>query len=165
MKRLRIICLFVLIGTMAPGTLRAQTYAAVPVSIVISEILILQPDASPALNFDFSSTTALDNGINITGTTLRYYSNKSYFVMIQAGSAHFSGGQGNMPASVLKFRTTLAPGFTDLTSAPEPLAGTTGVRLTRGTGTFGVDFRMDPGYAYPPADNYSITVIYTISNQ
>lgn len=165
MKRMHIISWLTVFAALAPMALRAQTYAAVEVQIIIPEILVLQPANSPALNFNFNSTTALENGINVTGTTLRYYSNKSYFVSIQTGSPNFSGGQGNMPASVLKFKNSQSSTYTDLTSAPKALAGSTGAKLTRGTGTFGVDFRMDPGYQYPPADNYSITVIYTISNQ
>ncbi|HEY0895099.1 MAG TPA: hypothetical protein VGE15_00975 [Sphingobacteriaceae bacterium] len=165
MKGLCILSWFILFGALNPSTLRAQTYAAVEVTIMIPEIMVLQPVTSPPLNFDFNSTATLDQGINITGTTIRYYSNKSYFVTIQTGSANFSGGSGTMPVSVLKFKNSQSSIYTDLKSTPQALTGTAGAKLTRGTGTFGIDFRMDPGYQYPPADNYSVTVVYTISNQ
>ena len=141
-----------------------QTYYLQPVPIDIPEVLVLQPANSPALNFNFNSTTALDNGIIVSGTTIRYYSNKAWFVTIQSGSANFSGGQGNMPASVLKFKNSQNSTFTDLSPTAQSLSGTTGAKNTRGTGTIGVDFKMDPGYQNPPANNYSITVTYTISN-
>jgi hypothetical protein len=162
MIRIIILIMIVTIG----GGLRClgQTYHGQPVTITVPEVLVLQPANSPALNFNFNSTTALDNGLVITGTTIRYYSNKAWFVTIQSGSANFSGGQGNMPASVLKFKNSQNSTFTDLSPTAQSLSGTTGAKNMRGTGTIGVDFKMDPGYLNPPANNYSITVTYTISN-
>lgn len=167
MKGFSILSIFYgsLLLALLPGKVRAQTYAAVEIGILIPEIVVLQPDVSPPLTFDFSSTTALDNGMTITGTSLRYYSNKSFYVLIQAGSDFFSGGQGSMPASVLKYKTGQSASFTDLTSGPVPLTGSPASKRSRGTGTFTLDFRMDPGYLHPPADNYSITIVYTLTNQ
>lgn len=146
------------------GRCLGQTYYGLPVTISIPEILVLEPANSPALNFNFTSTTTLDDGIVVNGSTIRYYSNKAWCVTIQAGSANFSGGQGTMPAGVLKFKNSLISTFTDLSSTEQPLSGTSGTKNSRGTGTIGVDFKMAPGYQYPPASNYSITVTYTISN-
>lgn len=158
----RILLMIVVFGVGMKGY--GQTYYGLRVPITVPEVLVLQPANSLALNFNFNSTTALDNGIVISGTTIRYYSNKAWFVTIQSGSANFSGGQGNMPASVLKYKNSQSSAFTDLSPTPQPLSGTTGAKNTRGTGTIGVDFKMDPGYQNPPANNYSITVTYTISN-
>lgn len=164
MKMTRILFMMLSFSALSAFRSEAQTYFGLPVKITVPVVLNLQPAASPPLNFNFNSTAALDNGIVVPGTTLTYHSNKAWFVTIQTGSAFFSGGQGTMPASVLKFKNSQVSTFTDLGAAPKPLVGSLSSKMTRGTGTIGVDFRMDPGYQNPPADNYSITVIYTISN-
>lgn len=164
MQMIRRIILIAILTFGGKLTCQGQTYYGLPITIAIPEVLVLQPINSPALNFIFNSTTALDNGIVIGGTTIRYYSNKAWFVTIQSGSANFSGGQGNMPASVLKFKNSFSSTFTDLSQIAQPLSGTSDAKNIRGTGTIGVDFKMDPGYLNAPANNYSITVTYTISN-
>ncbi|MBC8054103.1 MAG: hypothetical protein H7Y13_13640 [Sphingobacteriaceae bacterium] len=153
----------ILLGT---ASLRAQTrYLTKTVSITIPTVLDLQLSSGSSLNFIFDTSTKLDNGIELlTATTLTYRSNQAWFVTIQSVAANFSGGQGTMPASVLQFKKNVGGTYAPLSNSPLSLSGTTGAKNLRGTSTIGVDYFMNPGFVYEPALDYSLDILFTISN-
>jgi len=161
--------LFLLVLLAAHMTLFGQTrYLVKTVAITIPTVLDLQivSGANPVV--DFNVTSKIDNGIELLGaTTFTYRSNKAWFVTIKAGSADFTGGVSGspMPASVIRFRLngTGAP-YTPLSNIEQSLLANSGSKNARGIGTESIDFQINPGYNYPPAQNYSLQVIYTISN-
>lgn len=147
----------------------AQTrYLMKTVSITVPSVLDLQINsgANPVVDFDQSSK--IDNGIELLGaTSFTYKSNKAWFATIKAGSANFTGGLvGNpMPASIISYRINgTGASYTPLSSTEQPLFATSGAKNQRGTGTSSLDFEINPGYIYPPAQNYSLQIIYTMSD-
>jgi hypothetical protein len=150
-----------------PGT--AQTrYIQKTVDVVIPTVLDLTLASGPNPIADFNTTAKMDAGITLLNQTIfNYKSNKSWFVTIQTNTASFSGGvAGNsVPVSVIKYRLNSTGGtYTPLSTVASPLAGTSASKLSRGTGSNGVDFFIDPGYIYAPAQDYTVQIIYTISN-
>ncbi|WP_340383754.1 hypothetical protein [Daejeonella sp.] len=159
--------LLLLIATQA--TLFAQTrYLLKTVAITIPTVLDLQiiSGANPVV--DFNVTSKIDNGIELlAATTFTYRSNKAWFVTIKAGSADFTGGVSGspMPASVIKYRLNGATlPYAPLSNLDQSLLANSGSKNARGTGSASIDFQVNPGYNYPPSQNYSLQVIYTISN-
>lgn len=159
------IFLFLLTGIFQMNAF-AQVQINTPINITVPTVLDLQITANTATSLNFNTTTLLDNGITLTNaTTLTYSSNKAYFITVNSQNANFTGGATPvMPASVVGYKLHTNPTYTALSSTAVPLVGAQGSEVTRGTGTYVLDFFVNPGYAYPPAANYSITIVYTISN-
>lgn len=147
----------------------AQTrYLTKTVDIIVPTVLNLEVTSGANQIADFNQTNKIDNGIELLGaTTLTYKSNKAWFITIKSSSANFTGGVAEtpMPASVIQFRVNgSGNSYTPLTASDQSLVATMGSKYPRGTGTTTIDFHINPGYIYPPADNYSLQIIYTISN-
>jgi spore coat protein U-like protein len=134
-------------------------------SLTIVQLMDLSVTSVSTVDFNFSSISKLDPGIEKTGAvTLTFRSNKQWLVSIQAlGSGNFTGGsaQRPMPASILKYRLGGTSTYASLTTIAAPV---TSSGMPRGAGTIGVDYKMNPGYVYAPA-NYSLSILYTLSNQ
>lgn len=147
----------------------AQTrYLMKTVDIVIPTVLDLQITSGANPIVDFNETGKIDAGIELqSATSITYRSNKAWFITIQAANANFSGGLAGtpMPASVIGYRLSgTGNNYTALTATAQPLVATTSSKNVRGTGSYSLDFRIDPGYIYPPAQDYTLQIIYTISN-
>lgn len=69
-----------------------------------------------------------------------------------------------MPASVVQFKLNGSGTYTPLSNTATSLSGTTAAKNARGTATIGVDYKVNPGYAYAPAQDYGMVITYTISN-
>ena len=69
-----------------------------------------------------------------------------------------------MPASVVQFKLNGASTYVPLSTSPTSLIGTSAAKNARGTATIGVDYKVNPGYSYAPADDYGMVITYTISN-
>jgi spore coat protein U-like protein len=135
-------------------------------AVQISQVLDLAVTTGSSLTFNFNTIALIDAGITQTNAaTLTYKSNQPWYINIAANTANFSGTSPTpMPASVITYRLTGGPTFTPLSTTAASLTGTTGAKNARGTGTVGVDFKLNPGYIYAPATDYSMTITYTISN-
>ena len=136
-------------------------------TITANEILDLTMTSNNALNFVFNNTSDYDNGITLAeATTFAVKSNKLWQVKVKSSTANFSGGDGNMPASVLSLgkHTSGTTTYTALSNSDNVLAtGNRGASAVSGN-TFTVDYKANPGYAYTPA-SYTVDVVYTISAQ
>lgn len=146
------------IGNATPtGTLGVQ----------ISQVLDLSVTSGSALTFNFNTIALIDAGITQTdAVTLTYRSNQPWYVNVQANAANFAGSSPTpMPCSVVQYRLNGGSTFTTLTTNPTSLTGTTSSKNARGTGTVGVDYKVNPGYVYAPATDYSLTITYTITTQ
>jgi spore coat protein U-like protein len=137
------------------------------VPINISAVLDLGITTNTANTINFNTTTAINNGITLLNATiLTYKSNQAYYITINSQTANFTGGATPaMPASVVQYRLNGGSTYVGLSATAAPLVASSGTKAGRGTGTYGLDFFINPGYAYPPAANYLITIVYTISNQ
>ena len=145
------------LGTAAP----TGTFA-----VKISEVLDLAVTSGASNTFDFNTIAKIDAGIEtLNAVTLTYKSNKPWFVNVNANSANFTGSSATpMPASVVQFRLNGAGAYSTLSATPSSLSGTSASKNARGTATIGVDYKVNPGYAYAPAQDYGMVITYTISN-
>jgi len=170
MKRfnIRYVYLLLIISIFRSDAYTQTRYVTKTVDINIPTVLDLQitSGANPIANFD--QTGKIDAGIELlAATSITYRSNKAWFVTIQAANANFSGGLAGtpMPASVIKYRLSgTGNAYTALSSTAASLVATSASKYPRGTGSGSLDFRIDPGYIYPPAQDYTLQIIYTISN-
>ena len=147
----------------------AQLGTAAPTgtfSVKIAEVLDLAVTSGAITTFDFNSIAKLDAGIETTNAvTLTYKSNKPWFINVTANSANFTGSSPTpMPASVVQFKLNGASTYVPLSTSPTSLIGTSAAKNARGTATIGVDYKVNPGYSYAPADDYGMVITYTISN-
>lgn len=148
---------------------RSQTrYILKTVDITVPTVLDLQITSGANPILDFNQTSILDNGITLLGaTTFSYKSNRAWFATIKAGSANFTGGVAGspMPAGVIRYRINgTGADYIRLSDTEQTLIASTGSKNLRGAGSGSIDFRIEPGYDNPPAQNYSLQIIYTISN-
>jgi spore coat protein U-like protein len=151
------------------NTAKAQLGAATPTgtfTVKISEVLDLAVTSGASNTFDFNSIAKIDAGIEtLNAVTLTYKSNKPWFVNVSANSANFTGSSPTpMPASVVQFRLNGNASYSTLSAVPASLSGTSAAKNARGTATIGVDYKVNPGYTYAPADDYGMVITYTISN-
>lgn len=147
----------------------AQTrYLIKTVDVNIPTVLDLQITAGGNPIVDFNTTGKIDNGIELPAvTSLIYRSNKAFFITIKAANANFSGGLAGspMPASVIGFRLNgTGNSYTKLSAMAQPLIASSSSMMPRGKNSFILDYKIDPGYIYPPAQDYTLQIIYTISN-
>lgn len=145
------------LGTAAP----TGTFA-----VKIAEVLDLAVTSGATTTFDFNSIAKIDAGIETTNAvTLTYKSNKPWFINVKANSANFTGSSPTpMPASVVQFKLNGTGTYVPLSTTPTSLSGTSAAKNARGTATIGVDYKVNPGYSYAPADDYGMVITYTISN-
>lgn len=143
-------------------------YILQTVDITVPTVLDLQITSGANPTLDFNQTSILDNGISLLGaTSFTYKSNSAWFATIKAGNASFTGGVAGspMPASVISYRINgTGAAYTPLSNIEQTLIASTGSKNLRGAGSGSIDFKINPGYIYPPAQNYSLQIIYTISN-
>ena len=171
MKNIAIAGLLIATSLLINNTAEAQVLGtAAPTgtfSVKISEVLDLAVTSGATNTFDFNSIAKLDEGIEtLNAVTLTYKSNKPWFVNVNAATANFTGSSITpMPASVVQFKLNGGGGsYSTLSSTPASLSGTSSTKNARGTATIGVDYKVNPGYSYAPAQDYGMVITYTISN-
>lgn len=117
----------------------------------------------------FATTNDYLNGITtLNYSTLSVKSNILWLVEVAANAANFTamggGASSTMPCSVLKFRLNGSSTFFTMTTASQTLqTGDQGDASSSGN-TFGMDINFNPGFNYP-GGQYSLSLIYTITNQ
>jgi hypothetical protein len=165
---LRLLFFVLLPGFFCVDAFSQTRYLTKTVDIIVPTVLDLEVTSGANQAVDFNQTSKIDNGIELLGaTTLTYKSNMAWFITIKSSSATFIGGiaETPMPASIIKFRINGSGStYTPLTASDQSLIATMGSKYPRGAGTTSIDFLVNPGYIYPPSDNYSLQIIYTISN-
>ena len=149
---------------------QGTTYIALSIPITISEVLDLEVSPSTTLTFNFATTTQIDNGITqVPAQTLTFKSNKAYYITIKGIgiTSNFSGGIAGspMPISMLKYKLSTSTEWIPLSTTSQVLTGSATSMNPRGTGTILVDFKVDPGYITHPAQDYMVTISYSIANQ
>ena len=169
MKKVLLALSFITGSLIFTNTAKAQIGTAAPTgtfAVKISEVLDLAVTSGATNTFDFNSIAKIDAGIEtLNAVTLTYKSNKPWFVNVSANSANFTGSSPTpMPASVVQFRLNGNASYSTLSSVPASLSGTSAAKNARGTATIGVDYKVNPGYSYAPADDYGMVITYTISN-
>lgn len=165
---LKYLFFILLLGFFNVNTFSQTRYITKTVDIIVPTVLDLAISSGANQVVDFNQTSKIDNGIELLNATiLTYKCNKAWFITIKSGSSNFMGGLTGtpMPASVIKYRINGSGSpYVPLSALEQSLIATSGTKYPRGTGTTTIDFNINPGYIYPPADNYSLQIIYTISN-
>jgi len=117
----------------------------------------------------FSTTSDYLNGItSLNYTSLAVKSNILWLVEVQANAANFTamggGASSSMPCTVLSYRVNGTSAFTTMSTGAQTLQlGDQGDASSSGN-TFGLDLKFNPGFSYP-GGQYSISLLYTITNQ
>lgn len=169
MKKLLFTAAIITLSVITTKQANAQLGTAAPTatfSVKIAEVLDLAVTSGATNTFDFNSIAKIDEGIETqNAVTLTYKSNKPWFINVSANSANFTGSSPTpMPASVVEFKLNGTGTYVPLSTTPTSLSGTSASKNARGTATLGVDYKVNPGYSYAPADDYGMVITYTISN-
>jgi hypothetical protein len=121
---------------------------------------------STTVDFNFDDAVKLTNGITKPAVfTLQTKSNKAYFVTVQAADANFSGGESTDPLSVATLGVSIGASttYTSLSDAPQAIIGASDSKINRGTNSYVVNYKMNPGFNAAPAEDYTTTLTYTIT--
>lgn len=131
------------------------------VTLNLQNQIDLSINSATGTSFTFASTGDYASGLTNTGASVfQVRSNRPWAVTVKAAAATFSGPTGNaMPADKLGIRLTGGTTFTQLATTNASL--TTGAR---GTQSFTVDYRANPGFDYD-AGTYTLGVVYTATQQ
>ncbi|HRO43835.1 MAG TPA: hypothetical protein PL009_13445 [Flavipsychrobacter sp.] len=125
----------------------------------------------------FTTANDYQNGVESTAQQLRIRSNKNFNIAVKTNASTFTVTNNgtttasSMPASVLEVKVaangtggSIANGF----SSYKDLSNTAANLITNGTyggnQTFSVQYKAQPGFAYP-AGTYAIDVVYTATQQ
>ncbi len=168
MKKLTLITSLFTALVILSNTADAQVGTSAPTSsmaVTIAQVRDLAVSSGATTTFDFSSIASLDNGIETTNAVgLTYKANKPWILSVKANSATFTGTSVTpMPVSVVSYKITGgAQSYVPLTATDAVIAGTSG---TRGNATVGLDYKVNPGYIYAPANDYGLVITYTLSDQ
>jgi hypothetical protein len=133
------------------------------VAVTIATVTELTANNSNLATFAFTNGAELENGLTQqNAVTLAYKSNKITKIQIKAlGSGTFTGGSGDMPVSVISYKKNGSGSFVPLSTTAADLSSS----LAKGSSSFGVDYKITPGLQYDPANNYAVTIEYTITAQ
>jgi hypothetical protein len=144
----------------------AQTSTATAtqtVTLVLKNAISINITSATGTSFSFDDANEYSTGLtNTSASTIQVASNLPWAVSVKTSTANFSGPAApaaTMPSSALGVRLNGGSAFTSLSTSAASL--TSGAR---GTGSFSVDYKANPGYAYD-AGTYTISVVYTATQQ
>jgi hypothetical protein len=133
------------------------------VAVTIATVTELTANNTNLATFAFSNGSELETGISQTNAvSLAYKSNKLTTITIKAlGSGFFSSTNGStdMPVSVIQWKKNGAGAFTPLSTSSAELSAS----QAKGSANIGIDYKITPGLQYNPANDYSVTIEYTLT--
>ncbi|MEJ6979311.1 hypothetical protein WG906_02540 [Pedobacter sp. P351] len=133
------------------------------VAVTIATVTELTANNTNLATFAFSNGSELETGISQTNAvSLAYKSNKLTKITIKAlGTGFFSSttGSTDMPVSVIQWKKNGVGSFTPLSTTSADLSAS----QAKGSSSFGIDYKITPGLLYDPANDYSVTIEYTLT--
>lgn len=134
------------------------------VAVTIATVTELTANNNALATFAFTNASQLETGISQTNAvTLAYKSNKTTKISIKAlGTGFFSstnGGSADMPVSILQWKKNGATDFTNLSTTSAELS----TSQAKGSSSFGIDYKITPGLQFNPANDYAVTIEYTLT--
>lgn len=133
------------------------------VAVTIATVTELTANNTNLATFAFSNGSELEAGISQTNAvSLAYKSNKLTTITIKAlGSGFFSSTNGStdMPVSVIQWKKNGSGTFTPLSTTSAELSSS----QAKGSANIGIDYKITPGLQYNPANDYSVTIEYTLT--
>ncbi len=152
--------LFLIINT---NTANAQATQTSNVAVTIATVTELTANNTSLATFAFASGAELETGITqANAVNLAYKSNKLTKITIKAlGSGFFSStaGSTDMPVSVIQWKKNGVGSLVPLSTTAADLVAS----QAKGSANFGVDYKITPGLQYNPANDYSVTIEYTLT--
>jgi len=125
----------------------------------------------------FTTVDHYQNGVESAAQQLKVRTNKNFNVTVKTNAAKFTVNNGTttvtstMPASVLDVKVTangtggsIAGSFSNYTDLSQNAANLITNGTYGGNQTFSVQYKAQPGFAYP-AGTYAIDVVYTATQQ
>ena len=151
---------FILVAKTDSATAQVQTSN---VAVTIATVTELTANNTNLATFAFSNGSELETGISQTNAvSLAYKSNKLTTITIKAlGSGFFSSTNGStdMPVSVIQWKKNGSGTFTPLSTTSAELSSS----QAKGSANIGIDYKITPGLLYNPANDYSVTIEYTLT--
>ena len=151
---------FILVAKTDSATAQVQTSN---VAVTIATVTELTANNTNLATFAFSNGSELETGISQTNAvSLAYKSNKLTTITIKAlGSGFFSSTNGStdMPVSVIQWKKNGSGTFTPLSTTSAELSSS----QAKGSANIGIDYKITPGLQYDPANDYSVTIEYTLT--
>ena len=151
---------FILVAKTDSATAQVQTSN---VAVTIATVTELTANNTNLATFAFSNGSELETGISQTNAvSLAYKSNKLTTITIKAlGSGFFSSTNGStdMPVSVIQWKKNGSGTFTPLSTTSAELSSS----QAKGSASIGIDYKITPGLLYNPANDYSVTIEYTLT--
>ena len=151
---------FLLVVKTDSATAQVQTSN---VAVTIATVTELTANNTNLATFAFSNGSELEAGISQTNAgSLAYKSNKLTTITIKAlGSGFFSSTNGStdMPVSVIQWKKNGSGTFTPLSTTSAELSSS----QAKGSANIGIDYKITPGLQYNPANDYSVTIEYTLT--
>jgi len=163
MKRnLFVISFCTLFFSIATNAAKAQVQTS-NVAVTIATVTELTANNTSLATFAFTNGAELEAGITQpNAVNLAYKSNKLTKITVKAlGSGFFSSGAGStdMPVSVIQWKKNNVGSFVPLSTTSSDLSAS----QAKGSSNFGVDYKITPGLQYNPANDYAVTIEYTLT--
>lgn len=161
----RLLIIFFIILTYSRGYAVSYYSTTFSANTTINSVLNVSIGSSSTINF--SNLTDYANGKTISPfVTITIKSNMSWTVSVMANAANFTGGNNNMPCSILSVRRNgSGASYATISSSSGYDFQNNGSRTgstSPYTATFSVDLKANPGYDYI-GGAYSIGLVYTIT--
>lgn len=160
----------ILLATLFAGSLiisteaaKAQSSQTSNVAVTIATVTELTANNTSLATFAFANGADLETGITQSNAVnLAYKSNKLTKITIKAlGTGFFSStaGSTDMPVSVIQWKKNGTGSLVPLSTTAADLSPS----QAKGSSNFGVDYKITPGLQYNPANDYTITIEYTLT--
>ena len=151
------------LGTFVFANAQSTSSVSQTVTLTLQNSITLSITAATGTGFTFATTNDYQNSLtNTNASSFSVSSNRPWAVTVAAAAANFSGPASPapvMPASALNWRLNGGSTFAGLSTTAASL--TSGAR---GTSTFSVDYKANPGFGYD-AGTYTMAVVYTATQQ
>ncbi|HXH98900.1 MAG TPA: hypothetical protein VNI52_01435 [Sphingobacteriaceae bacterium] len=133
------------------------------VAVTIATVTELTANNTNLATFAFATGAELEAGLTQpNAVSLAFKSNKITKIQIKAqGAGTFTGGAGDMPVSVISYKKNGTGAFVPLTSTAADLSSS----QSKGSSSFGIDYKITPGLSYDPASDYAVTIEYILTPQ
>lgn len=163
MKRILVVAFIAAALLINTKDANAQSTQTSNVAVTIATVTELTANNTSLATFAFANGADLETGITQTNAVnLAYKSNKLTKITVKAlGSGFFSSttGSTDMPVSVIQWKKNGSGSLVPLSTTAADLSPS----QAKGSSNFGVDYKITPGLQYNPANDYTVTIEYTLT--
>lgn len=143
---------------------QSTSTASQTVSLTLQNAIDISITSATGTSFTFDDVTKYQSGLtNANASTFLVKSNSPWAVTFKAAAATFTGPAApatQMPSTVLGVRLNGGSTFGSLSTTAAAL--TSGAR---GSSSFNIDYNANPGFSYDAGTTYTMSVVYTATQQ